>query len=82
MKLFVLSAAVVGAAIVYFKSLRPKILDWNATPEEASRVMPGDDILPDATLQTTRAITVQAPPSAIWPWLLQMGPKPRGGVYT
>ena len=38
--------------------------------------------MPEATLQTTRAITIDAPPSAIWPWLAQMGPRPRGGVYT
>ena len=30
----------------------------------------------------TRAITIDAPPSAVWPWLAQMGPAPRGGAYT
>ena len=29
----------------------------------------------------TRAITIDAPPAAIWPWLVQMG-SGRGGVYT
>ena len=43
--------------------------------------LPGDDLLPDAGLVTTRAITIDAPPDAIWPWLVQMG-SGRGGAYT
>ena len=30
----------------------------------------------------TRAITINAPAAAIWPWIAQMGPAPRGGAYT
>jgi hypothetical protein len=30
----------------------------------------------------TRGITIDAPPSDVWPWLAQVGPHPRGGVYT
>jgi hypothetical protein len=30
----------------------------------------------------TLPITVAAPASAVWPWLAQMGPAPRGGAYT
>lgn len=44
--------------------------------------MPGDDILPGASLQTTRVVSVNAAPEHIWPWLVQMGPKPRAGAYT
>ena len=32
--------------------------------------------------KTTRAIGVNAPPSAVWPWIAQIGPSPRGGAYT
>ena len=56
-------------------------LRWGATDDEVSRTMPGDDLLADPDLLTTRAVTVAAPPSAIWPWLVQMGPG-RGGAYT
>ena len=31
---------------------------------------------------STRAIDIDAPPAAVWPWLAQMGPSPRGGAYT
>jgi hypothetical protein len=30
----------------------------------------------------TRAIEIEAPPAAVWPWIAQMGPSPRGGAYT
>jgi len=43
--------------------------------------MPGDDLLPDADLSSTRGITIDAPPSAVWPGLVQMG-SGRGGAYT
>ena len=66
----------------YLKYGRPRVLNWGATPDEARRAMPGDDILPDANLQTTRAITIDTPPGQIWPWLVQMGPRPRAGAYT
>ena len=71
----------VGAS-VYLRFLRQRVLDWGATAEEASRVMPGDDVVPEASLQTTRAITIEAGPEHIWPWLVQMGPRPRAGAYT
>ena len=72
----------VGAAISYRVFLRRRILTWGATPDEVDATLPGDDLLPDPDGQTTRAITVDAPPSDVFPWLAQMGPEPRGGAYT
>ena len=43
--------------------------------------LPGDELLMDPDLVTTRAISVDAPAGAIWPWLVQMGPG-RAGAYT
>jgi hypothetical protein len=56
-------------------------LSWGARPEEVSRKLPGDELLADAGIVSTRAITIDAPPAAVWPWLVQMG-SGRGGVYT
>ena len=39
-------------------------------------------VLEDASGMSTRAIDISAPASAVWPWLAQMGPSPRGGAYT
>jgi hypothetical protein len=60
---------------------RPLCLTWGALPDEASRDLPGDELLADPDIVSTRAISIDAPPNAIWPWLAQMGPG-RGGLYT
>jgi hypothetical protein len=60
---------------------RKRCLTWGATADEVSGQMPGDDLMPDPDMQTTRAITIEAPSGAIWPWLVQMG-SGRGGAYT
>jgi len=69
------------AAIAYPLFLRRQCLTWGATAEEVSRKLPGDDLLPEAGLVSTRAVTIEAPPDAVWPWLVQMG-SGRGGAYT
>jgi hypothetical protein len=69
------------AAAAYPLVLRTRCLTWGATPDEVSREMPGDDLLPEPDMLATRAITIDTPPSAIWPWLVQMG-SGRGGAYT
>ena len=74
--------AVTGAALLYRGFLRVPILNWGATSVEAGGRLPGDDLLEDADGVATRAITIDAPPGAVWPWIAQMGPSPRGGAYT
>jgi hypothetical protein len=69
-------------AAVYRKFLRQPILTWGATTQEATARLPGDELLEDADGVATRAITIDAPASAVWPWIAQMGPAPRGGAYT
>jgi hypothetical protein len=73
---------VVTAGVVYLKAVRPWVLTRGATREETKRRMPGDDILANASIQATRAITIECSPDCIWPWLVQMGPRPRAGAYT
>jgi len=68
--------------LLYTRLLRGRVMTWGATDEEASGRLPGDELLEDADGVATRAITIEAPPSAVWPWLAQMGPSPRGGAYT
>jgi hypothetical protein len=71
-----------AAALAYARWLRDPIMTWGAEPAEAAATLPGDELLPDAAGVSTRAITVDAPASAVWPWIAQMGPAPRGGAYT
>jgi hypothetical protein len=70
------------AVLLYRAVLRPRILNWGATDAEAAAQLPGDELLEDADGVATRAITIEAPRAAVWPWIAQMGPSPRGGVYT
>jgi hypothetical protein len=55
--------------------------NWGATAAEAARSLPGDDLVPEPADQTTLAVTVEARPEEIWPWLIQMG-HGRGGMYS
>jgi hypothetical protein len=57
------------------------MLQRGSTVEECTRPLPGDEVDPDATYVTTRAVTIKAPAQAIWPWLVQMG-QDRAGFYT
>ena len=72
---------IVAGARAYQIFWRRPVLDWGARRDEAVNRLPGDDLLPAADVVATRAISIDAPPSAVWPWLIQMGPG-RAGVYT
>jgi hypothetical protein len=74
-----LSALAAGG---YFAVLRRPIMTWGATEAEARSRLPGDELLENPDGVSTRAIDIAAPASAVWPWLAQMGPAPRGGAYT
>jgi len=56
-------------------------LRWGATAAEVRRLMPGDDLVPHPRQTYTRAITILAPASDVWPWLAQIG-QGRGGWYS
>jgi len=71
-----------GLGALYARLLRAPILTWGATDAEAGARLPGDELLENAHGVATRAIEVDAPPGAVWPWIAQMGPAPRGGAYT
>lgn len=74
-----LFAASAGLSILV---LRRPILTWGASNSEAASRLPGDELLEAADGVTTRAIEINAPAAAVWPWIAQMGPSPRGGAYT
>ncbi len=74
--------AVIALLVAYVVFVRERLSNFGATDAESSSALPGDDLIPDADGVTTRAIEIAAPPSAVWPWLAQIGPAPRGGIYT
>jgi hypothetical protein len=77
------SLALGGAslAITGYLVWRPRMQRWGATEAEAREALPGDELTPHPRVQTTRAITIDAPPEDVWPWLVQMGHE-RAGFYS
>ena len=54
-----LAAASAGAA--YVLAVRPRLLRWGATTQEAAGPLAGDEIVPAPRMQSTRAITFASP---------------------
>ena len=72
---------VATAAGIYIWLGRPRMLRWGATDEEVTMAMPGDDIVPDAKVLSTRAVAINRKPENVFPWLVQMG-QGRAGLYS
>ena len=60
---------------------RPWALSWGSTDEEISRSMPGDEVILKPTFNATRAVTIEATPEEVWPWIIQIGYR-RAGFYS
>ena len=70
-----IGAVLVGlmAAVVVFTRRRR---DWGAIADERVAAMPGDAYLeggPPVGVAMTRAVSIDAPPETVWPWLAQLG---------
>jgi hypothetical protein len=75
-------ASVVGvAAAGFLRVFRPWHLRWGAADAEVRRRLPGDEVVTEPTFEATRAVTVEAPPGAVWPWIAQIG-FGRAGWYS
>lgn len=72
---------VLALAALYWFPVRRWINRWGAASSDLARVMAGDGLLPDQTYSGTTAVTVNARPEHIWPWLMQLGYQ-RGGLYS
>jgi hypothetical protein len=59
--------------------IKPYIFTWGATDQEISMSMPGDHLVP--FISSTRSITINAPISDVWDWIIQLGAD-RGGFYS
>ena len=52
-----------------------------ANAVERHRPLRADRLVPDAIFRSTHAITIDAPPEQVWPWIAQMGAG-RAGWYS
>jgi hypothetical protein len=76
-----LSLASAAGLAVYMGAVRPRMKNWGANPDEVSKPLPGDELVSGAHGPSTMAATIEAPPSRVWPWLVQMGCD-RAGFYS
>jgi hypothetical protein len=65
--------------IIGITVIKPLILTWGSTDQEVAMSMPGDHLTP--FISSTRGITINAPISEVWDWLIQLGAD-RGGFYS
>jgi hypothetical protein len=77
----ILVAVLLVVVVVYLALLRPRSHRWGLTDGEVGRSMPGDDLVPIPKVEYTQAVTINAPPEEVWPWLAQIG-YGRAGWYT
>lgn len=73
--------AVALSTLGYALAVRPRMLRWGASDEEVRGPYPGADLVQGGRRGATMAITIDAPPSRVWPWLVQMGCD-RAGWYS
>jgi hypothetical protein len=55
--------------------------NWGSTVAEQQMALPGDDLHPNRSGQSTQAITINAPSAVVWQWLVQIG-QDRAGFYS
>jgi hypothetical protein len=61
--------------------LHPWHRTWGSTRAEVLMALPGDPAGRDPSVEIQHAVTIDAPPSAVWPWLIQLG-QDRAGFYS
>jgi len=77
-----IAGAVIGtAAGVSISRAARSWRTWGVDPSEAVKPLPGDELVEAPTAVETRGLTIDAPPEAVWPWLVQMG-FDRAGWYS
>jgi len=66
---------------VYWMGIHPWMTNWGSTAAERQMALPGDNLIPVGAGQSTKAITINAPPDIVWQWLVQIG-QDRAGFYS
>lgn len=68
-------------AVLLIAALMPWMDRWGATNAEIVTSFTGDELVPSPRITYTRAITIQASPEQIYPWIVQLGAE-KGGMYS
>jgi hypothetical protein len=76
-----LGAVAIAATILSSPLTRSWYSKWGTAISEVTMSLPGDEFVPQPVLISTRAITIQAPASTVWSWLVQIG-QGRGALFS
>lgn len=71
----------IAGQLLLYPLLRRRRRGWGATDEERWLRLPGDELVPTPQWTYNHAVSIDATPSAVWPWLVQLG-QGRGGFYS
>ena len=74
-------AGLIVLAIGVIAALTPWMDRWGATDEEIAATYPGDELVPNPPSFVNRAITIQAAPENIYPWIVQLDAR-KAGWYS
>ncbi len=74
-------SALVAFVASYLLVFRPRIKAWGVDTLETEEALAGDELIPEPMATETRGVTIDAPVSQVWPWLVQMG-FGRAGWYS
>jgi hypothetical protein len=80
--LYAVAGAALAAKAAAYLAWRPATLQWGTDADEAIELPPGDDLVPHPRVQSTRSITIDAPPDQAWPSIVQMGIGQAGSTPT
>ena len=75
------AAGMAAAGVAYAARVHPRLMRWGATDEEVTGGFPGAGLVPHGQRAATMAVTIDAPPGQVWPWLVQLGGD-SGGWYS
>jgi len=81
LRILIVLAALVVLLVLGTILLTPWMDRWGTTDEEIAASYPGDELVPTPAGIVNRAITIQAAPEQIYPWIVQLGAD-KGGMYS
>jgi hypothetical protein len=79
---FIATLAALGLIVVLATAaLLPWMDRWGATDDEIAASLTGDELVPSPRIGYTRAISINAAPEDVYPWVVQLGAE-KGGMYS
>jgi hypothetical protein len=81
LKVFLVLIGLAALAVITIVLLTPWMDRWGATDAELQAVFPGDELVTAPKSFVNHAVTINASPEQIYPWLLQMGAD-KAGLYS